>query len=102
MKPAFKLHSPETGTEYAIYIEAPDAGRERGPWATQLFMDGDDMFAAGVAAYRQARDAGKVPPLLLVGVGYGGSFSSPANRRGRDYTPDATATSRPAAARMRF
>lgn len=28
-------------------------------------------------------------PLLLVGVGYGASYSKPENRRGRDYTPTA-------------
>lgn len=89
MKPAFKLRSPETGTEYALYIEAPDAGREPGPWPAVLFMDGDDQFAAGVAAYREARDAGKVPALLLAGVGYGASYARAENRRGRDYTPSA-------------
>ena len=82
-KPAFTLASPETGTDYWIYAEAP-AGP--GPWPTIAFMDGDDMFAAAVAAYR-ALPAGTVPPLLLVGVGYGGSFGQAVNRRGRDYTP---------------
>lgn len=31
------------------------------------------------------------PPLLLVGVGYGASYTKPANKRGRDYTPTAHA-----------
>jgi predicted alpha/beta superfamily hydrolase len=89
MKPTFKLYSPETGADYALYIEEPDAAPDAGLWPMMLFMDGDDQFAAGVAAYREARDDGKVPPLLLVGVGYGASYAKPENRRGRDYTPDA-------------
>ena len=82
-KPTFRLFSPETGTEYWIFIDAP---KSPGPWPAVTFMDGDDMFAAAVAGY-QTLPAGKAPPLLLVGVGYGGSFGRPANRRGRDYTP---------------
>jgi len=83
MQPAFKLPSPETGTEYWIYVARP---RGRGPWQTVLFLDGDDQFASAVKAYR-GRRKGSLPPLLLVGVGYGASYLKPANRRGRDYTP---------------
>lgn len=82
-KPAFRLLSSETGTEYWIFVKEP-AGP--GPWLAVAFLDGDDMFAAAVAAYH-ALPAGTVPPLLLVGIGYGGSFGKPVNRRGRDYTP---------------
>ena len=81
--PAFRLPSSETGTEYCIFIEAP---KLPGPWIAVAIMDGDDMFAAAVTAYH-ALPAGTIPPLLLVGVGYGGSFGNPVNRRGRDYTP---------------
>lgn len=85
--PAFTLHSRETGTEYWIYVEAPDRARHPGPWPAVAFMDGDDQFAAAVQAYRDLPDDHGVPPLLLVGVGYGASYARPANRRGRDYTP---------------
>lgn len=84
-KPAFRLPSVETGSEYWIYVEVPP---RPGPWPVVAFMDGDDMFAAAVAAYR-AIPARKICPLLLVGVGYGGSFGNKVNRRGRDYTPAA-------------
>lgn len=87
MKPTFYLPSPETGTTYHIYVLTPDRKREPGPWSVVLFLDGDDQFAAGVKGYRQARRARRVPPLLLVGVGYGASYSDPQNHRGRDYTP---------------
>lgn len=86
MKPAFVLHSPDTKTDYAIFIEAPVDQDGSGPWPAVLFMDGDDQFTTAVTAYRSARKAGELPPLLLVGVGYGASYSKPANKRGRDYT----------------
>lgn len=89
MKPTFTLHSPETGTDYLLYVATPDETLSPGPWPTVLFMDGDDQFLEGVAAYRSQRKAGKVPPLLLVGVGYGASYTRTGNRRGRDYTPTA-------------
>lgn len=87
MKPAFQLHSPETGTDYLVYVDAPDPQVAPGPWPAVLFMDGDDQFSFAVEAGRELRAAGRGPPLLLVGVGYGASYTQAANRRGRDYTP---------------
>ncbi|MEO6004135.1 MAG: alpha/beta hydrolase-fold protein [Opitutus sp.] len=91
MKPAFKLSSQGTGTEYHIYVATPkESSTPATPaesWRTILFMDGDDQFAAAVEAYQELRKADAVPPLLLVGVGYDASYMKPGNRRGRDYTP---------------
>ncbi len=87
MKPTFQLPSPETGTDYWIYVSAPDPETEPGPWPVMLFMDGDDQFSYGVKGYRAVRAAGAVPPLLLVGVGYGAGYGRGTNQRGRDYTP---------------
>jgi predicted alpha/beta superfamily hydrolase len=86
MKPTFSLPSPETGTTYCIYVEAP-RGAPRRPVPVVLFLDGDNQFSAAVAGYRALRRRGEVPPLLLVGVGYGASYGQPANRRARDYSP---------------
>ena len=86
MNPAFKLPSPETGTDYWIYVKPP-APTPAARWPVLVFLDGDDQYAAGVAAYRDLFAQSVVPPMLLVGVGYGASYASPANRRGRDYTP---------------
>src|SRR4051812_43746924 len=83
-QPAFILRSPQTNTDYRIFVQVPE---EPGPWPAVTFMDGDDQFAAAVDGYTAARKAGQVPPLVLVGVGYGASYMKPANRRGRDYTP---------------
>ncbi len=87
MRPAFKLESPETGTKYWIFVSAPEAKRAPGPWPVMLFMDGDNQFKPAVEAYRVLHKAKQVPPLLLVGVGYGASYGQDTNKRGRDYTP---------------
>ena len=92
VEPAFKLGSSPTGTEYWIYLAAPDMAAEPGPWPAVVFMDGDDQFRHAVMAYRKLRKEGEVPPLLLVGVGYGASYTKPGNRRLRDYTPTAMKT----------
>ncbi len=55
-------------------------------------MDGDDQFRFAVAAYRDLRAQGRAPPLLLVGIGYGASYTRPGNHRLRDYTPTAVGT----------
>lgn len=91
MPPAFMLHAPQTGTEYAIFLETPPSG-EPGPHPAVLFMDGDDQFRFAVDAYRALRAANRLPPLVLAGVGYGASYMKPANKRLRDYTPTAMAT----------
>lgn len=82
----FSLLSPETGTEYRVYVEAPEAAPGK-PVPAIVFLDGDDQFTAAIDAYRTAFAAAEVPPLLLVGVGYGASYTKPGNRRLRDYTP---------------
>lgn len=80
-KPAFILSSPETGTDYRIHIRKPNAP---GPWTAVVILDGDDMFTHAVKA-REKSDV--TTPLLIAGVGYGGSFAKPVNKRARDYTP---------------
>ena len=89
-QPDFILHSPQTGTDYRIFIETPDA--KQGPWPAIAFMDGDDQFRFARKAYRVLQASEKTAPLLLVGVGYGASYTKPGNRRLRDYTPTALAT----------
>ena len=94
---SFSLRSPQTGTDYRIFVDAPDAADEPGPWPAVLFMDGDDLFKFAIAAYRELRASSAVPPLLLAGVGYGGipmpfgnwttfTYAKSANKRLHDYT----------------
>lgn len=80
------------GARYAIYIDKPktvggaDAGAG-GPWAVVVCLDGDDQFAEMCKARKEVARTHGLPPLLLVGVGYGAGYASPKNRRMRDYTP---------------
>jgi ferri-bacillibactin esterase len=87
--PAFRARSPQTGSEYAIYVHAPDSLAEDRPGSALLFMDGDFFFDPAVAVARELAEA--LPPVLVVGVGYGAGFGQPGNHRGRDYTPTASA-----------
>ena len=85
--PAFHLPSAALGTEFWIYEAVPDHRIEPGPWPAMVFLDGDDQFRFAREAYCGLRADGAVPPLLLVGVGYGAGYTKPGNRRLRDYTP---------------
>ena len=89
-KPAFVSHSGETGTDYTIYIDAPVRSKAKGPHPAVLLMDGDFFFDPAVAAARELSAAGRIPPVVVVGVGYGAGFGKPGNHRGRDYTPTAS------------
>ncbi|MBC8009998.1 MAG: alpha/beta hydrolase [Burkholderiales bacterium] len=94
LAPAFRL--PSLGTDYALYVEPPPPAPLTGrssvaapapPWPVVLCLDGDDQFDALRAARADLASERALPPLLLVGIGYGASYQEPANRRGRDYTP---------------
>ena len=93
----FFLNSPQTATDYQIVVEAPENADEPGPWPALLLLDGDDQLEFATAAYRELRAANAVPPMLIVGVGYGASpmafgnwteftFARSTNKRLRDYT----------------
>lgn len=92
LSPSFTVHSPQTGTDYSVFVAAPEGLPAGGPVPAVLFLDGDDQFRFAVEAYRAARIANEVPPLLLAGIGYGASYMKPGNKRLRDYTPTALAT----------
>jgi predicted alpha/beta superfamily hydrolase len=89
-KPAFVSHSRETGSDYVIYIDAPARSEASGPMPAVLLMDGDFFFDAAVLACRSQVAAGRIPPTVVVGVGYGAGIGEPGNSRGRDYTPTAS------------
>jgi predicted alpha/beta superfamily hydrolase len=103
--PAFHCPSPETGTTYPIYVDAPDPRRAPGPWPVVLLMDGDFFFDTAVEVSRALQAENRIPPLLLAAVGYGAGFGESGNHRGRDYTPtrsDLEPTSGGAEAFIRF
>lgn len=79
-----RLTSATLATEYLLQVVALGDGPRR---RLVLVLDGDDQFEAAHEAAQPLVEAGLTPPLLLVGVGYGGGYRSARNRRGRDYTP---------------
>lgn len=97
-KPA-DFHFSGLGTDYPIYIDTPagaggaagvtakDAQSGGAPWITVLCLDGDDQFADLCKARAVVAKTYPLPPLLLVGIGYGASYGKPGNKRSRDYTP---------------
>ncbi len=85
--PAFQLTSSRA--TYAIWVDVPKSTGRAESWIAVLCLDADDQFEE----LRKARLAvvkELMPPLLLVGVGYGASYGKPGNRRVKDYTPVAT------------
>jgi uncharacterized protein len=89
-KPAFVSYSKETGSDYYIYVDGPEASAAKGASPGVLVMDGDFFFDATVRASRALSEAGRIPPAFVIGVGYGAGFGKPGNFRGRDYTPTAS------------
>lgn len=76
------------GLRYSIRVEAPcSPKRAQEPWPALLCLDGDDQFDVLRQERAMAEAEHALPPLLLVGVGYGASYREPGNRRVRDYTP---------------
>lgn len=86
MKPTLVFPSPKRKL-ITISIAAPETVTAGKPLPAILFMDGDDQFRFAVAAYQELNATEFITPLLLVGVGYGASYTKPANQRMRDYTP---------------
>jgi predicted alpha/beta superfamily hydrolase len=88
-KAAFVSFSSETQSEYHIYVDEPPTAAKGGSPAV-LVMDGDFFFDAAARAARDLSQAGRIPPTVVIGVGYGAGFGKPGNHRGRDYTPTAS------------
>lgn len=85
---SFTLEAP--GTRHVVRVEAPFSPKHASPaepWPALLCLDGDDQFDVLRQERAMAESGRALPPLLLVGVGYGASYREPANRRVRDYTP---------------
>ncbi len=81
-----ELESRITATTYQLHL--PTGEPTRGPRVPLVLVtDGDDQFEPALKAYEKLHRAHQIPALLLVGLGYGGSYRSPKNRRLRDYTP---------------
>lgn len=84
-KNTFVLSSAELKTDYHLFVaRSPDAHAAS---PVVLVLDGDDQFRFAAETAEELERSKEIAPLVLVGVGYGGSYRSPLNRRVRDYTP---------------
>jgi len=87
-KPSPAFHLNGLGSRYFLYVEPP-AGTTSdppSPWPVMLCLDGDDQFSILCETRKKLSAKQQLPPLLLVGIGYGASYQKPGNRRARDYT----------------
>lgn len=85
-RPAPAFHLPGLDTRYTLYVEPPAPATSATPWPVVLCLDGDDQFALLCEARKKLAETHPLPPILLVGIGYGASYQEPGNRRARDYT----------------
>jgi hypothetical protein len=82
------LNSPQVQQEFQLRISLPEeyaSGDRRFP--TVYLLDGDLLFGTATEAAQYLKWGQRVPPLIVVGIGYG-SIHSPenggTNMRGRD------------------
>ena len=79
------FHLTGLDTRYTVYVDPP-APPSDSSWPVVLCLDGDDQFSILCAARKKLAAKHPLPPLLLVGIGYGASYQQPGNHRARDYT----------------
>lgn len=79
---ATTLASEATGRTYEIKVYTPE-GVEPDEAAVLYVLDGDWRFNATAEALDDALGDGKIPPTVMVSIGYG----SEDNAREQDYTP---------------
>lgn len=83
-----KLASPIVGHDFEIFVAKPDGyddGSARYP--TLYVLGAYDQFAAITQLYRILQLGNHVPPLLLVGISYPGTFTDYIQKRALDFTP---------------
>ncbi len=80
------FHLTGLGTRYTLYVEPPAPENSAEPWPVVLCLDGDDQFSILCEARKKLAAKHPLPPLLLVGIGYGASYQQSGNQRARDYT----------------
>ncbi|MFA6288594.1 MAG: alpha/beta hydrolase-fold protein [Opitutaceae bacterium] len=87
-KPSPAFHLNALGTRYFLYVDPPagTTADPSAPWPVVLCLDGDDQFSILRESRKKLAAKHPLPPLLLVGIGYGASYQKPGNRRARDYT----------------
>jgi uncharacterized protein len=85
------MHSEETGADYQLFIATPADYKTSGKRYPVVYMlDADYSFALTRNVARHFIDRGKLPEMILVGIGYPGAADDMEvykTERKRDYTP---------------
>lgn len=82
------LPSRVVGHDYQIFVAKPDGYDTATARYPVLYMlDAYDQFALVTQLYRILRLSGQVPPLLLIGISYPGTFADYIRWRALDFTP---------------
>ncbi|HYE87897.1 MAG TPA: alpha/beta hydrolase-fold protein [Vicinamibacterales bacterium] len=85
--------APRPDVAYRLYVAVPpDYAAVTTTYPVVYLADGDWYFALGVTIARLLEAAGELPPMIIVGIGYGGTVTSQRQRRWRDFTPAAEKT----------
>lgn len=85
----FEFHSDAVGRSFHIYVRYPEGyegGDERYP--VVYLLDGDSLFPILAANHPFLTYDEGLPEAIVVGIAYG-SFDSPVNRRGFDFSAPA-------------
>lgn len=87
----FVLTSRRVGRDFEVWVAEPRAGFRplpEGPRPVLYVLDADLFFGTVVETSRlMAQLHGEIPPLLVVGVAYGGDLRTQGQLRTRDFTP---------------
>lgn len=75
------------GVPYQLYIAVPEDAPTGQRVPALYLLDAYDHFGMVLQTYRLLRLSGEVPPLVLVGISYGGTYDDYVRIRTRDFTP---------------
>lgn len=83
------LHSDSVEDDFVLYIRVPTeaAADPKRKFPVIYAMDGDHVYPMMSSAATQLSWSGAVPPVIIVGVGYGTLDLENGNHRSRDLSP---------------
>jgi uncharacterized protein len=85
----FEWASESVGRSFHIYVRLPPShGEGEGPYPVVYLLDGDSLFPILAANQLFLEYDDGLPEMIVVGIAYG-SFDSPVNRRGYDFSAPA-------------
>ncbi|MCH6257925.1 alpha/beta hydrolase-fold protein [Puniceicoccaceae bacterium K14] len=83
------LDSESVGDQFVLYVRVPpEASSDKNRRFPVIYtLDGDHTFPMMASAVTQLGWSGSVPPVIVVGIGYGTLDLSNGNHRSRDLSP---------------